>query len=41
VSLEDCQQMAQRAFELDDARQVNAYLQSRFAELVPELALSI
>lgn len=41
VSLDDCQRMARRAFELDDAGQIAAFLQTRFTELVPELALSI
>lgn len=41
VSLDDCQQMARRAFDFDTAREVGAYLQSRFTELLPEMTLGI
>lgn len=41
VTMKDCEQMAERAFEFDTAREVDAFLQSRFAELLPEMALSI
>ncbi len=39
VSLTDCQAMAKRAMEFGTAREVDAYLQARFAELLPEMAL--
>ncbi len=41
VSLQDCQDLAARAFEFDTAREIDAFLQSRFAELVPEMSLGI
>lgn len=41
VTLDDCVQMADRAFEYDTAREVDAYLQSRFAELLPEMSLGV
>ncbi len=41
VSLEQCEQMAARALELETAREVDAYLMSHFATLVPELALGV
>lgn len=41
VKIEDCEQMATRALELGTAREVDAYLQSRFAEMLPEMALGV
>ncbi len=41
VSLTDCEQLASRVFEFSTAREVDAYLQSRFAELLPEMALGV
>ncbi len=41
VKLSDCQQLASRVFEFSTAREVDAYLQSRFAELLPEMALGV
>ena len=41
VSLEDCTQIAKRVFEFDTAREVDAYLKTRFAELLPEMALGV
>jgi len=41
VSLADCEQLASRVFEFSTAREVDAYLQSRFAELLPEMALGV
>lgn len=41
VNLSDCTQIAKRVFEFDTAREVDAYLKTRFAELLPEMALGI
>lgn len=41
VQLSDCQQLAERVFQLDTAREIGVYLNNRFGELVPELALEI
>ncbi len=41
VNIEDCQQLAERVFQFTTAREVDAYLQSRFAELLPEMALGV
>ncbi|MEZ6135469.1 MAG: phosphoenolpyruvate--protein phosphotransferase [Pirellulaceae bacterium] len=41
VKITDCEQMARRVLELGTAREVDAYLQSTFAELLPEMALGI
>ncbi len=41
VTLVDCQQIAERVFEFDTAREVDAYLKTRFAELLPEMALGV
>ena len=41
VSLEDCTQIAKRVFEFDMAREVDAYLKTRFAELLPDMALGV
>ncbi len=41
VNLADCTQIAQRVFEFDTAREVDAFLKARFAELLPEMALGI
>lgn len=41
VSLEDCTQIAKRVFEFDTAREVDAYLKTRFTDLLPEMALGI
>ena len=41
VSLEDCSQIAKRVFEFDTAREVDAYLKTRFTDLLPEMALGI
>jgi phosphoenolpyruvate-protein phosphotransferase (PTS system enzyme I) len=41
VNITDCQQMAARVFEFGTAREVDAYLQSRFAELLPEMAVGV
>lgn len=41
VSLKDCTQIAKRAFEFDTAREVDAYLKSRFSDLLPEMALGV
>ncbi len=41
VSLEQCQMLAARAMEFETAREVDAYLMSHFASLVPELALGV
>jgi phosphoenolpyruvate-protein phosphotransferase (PTS system enzyme I) len=39
VTLEQCQALAARAMEFETAREVDAYLMSQFAILVPDLAL--
>jgi phosphotransferase system enzyme I (PtsI) len=39
VTLEQCKTLAARAMEFETAREVDAYLMSHFAALVPELAL--
>jgi phosphoenolpyruvate-protein phosphotransferase (PTS system enzyme I) len=39
VTLADCQAMAQRSLEFGTAREVDAYLQGRFAQLLPEMAI--
>lgn len=39
VSAEDCRLLAQRAMEFDTAREVDVYLKTRFAELLPDMAL--
>ncbi len=39
VTLADCEAMAQRALEFGTAREVDAYLQVRFAQLLPEMAI--
>jgi phosphoenolpyruvate-protein phosphotransferase (PTS system enzyme I) len=39
VSVTDCQAMAARSLEFGTAREVDAFLQSRFAELLPEMAV--
>ena len=39
VSLADCEAMATRSLEYGTAREVDAYLQGRFAELLPEMAI--
>ncbi len=39
VSLIDCQSMAKRALDFGTAREIDAYLQARFAELLPEMVL--
>lgn len=41
VSLEDCTQIAKRVFEFDTAREVDAYLKTRFSDLLPEMALGV
>lgn len=41
VTLEQCQAMAKRALEFETAREVDAFLMSHFATLVPELALGV
>ncbi len=41
VSLEDCTQIAKRVFEFDTAREVDAYLKTRFTDLLPEMALGV
>jgi phosphotransferase system enzyme I (PtsI) len=41
VKLSDCAQMAERALEFGTAREVDAFLKSRFAELLPEMALGV
>lgn len=41
VSLEDCLQIAKRVFEFDTAREVDAYLKTRFTDLLPEMALGV
>lgn len=41
VSLEDCTQIAKRVFDFDTAREVDTYLKTRFAELLPEMALGV
>ncbi len=41
VNLQDCTQLATRVFEFDTAREVDAYLKTRFAELLPEMALGV
>ena len=41
VTLEQCQALAARAMEFEMAREVDAYLMSHFASLVPELALGV
>ena len=38
VSLDDCEQLAARAIEFGTAREVDAFLQTRFSELLPEMA---
>jgi len=39
VTLADCEAMAKRSLEFGTAREVDAYLQGRFAELLPEMAM--
>ncbi len=39
VTLADCIAMAERSLEYGTAREVDAYLQGRFAELLPEMAI--
>jgi phosphoenolpyruvate-protein phosphotransferase (PTS system enzyme I) len=39
VTLADCQALAQRSLEFGTAREVDAYLQGRFAQLLPEMAI--
>ena len=39
VSLSDCQSMAKRVLDFGTAREIDAYLQARFAELLPEMVL--
>ncbi len=41
VSLEDCVQIARRVFDFDTAREVDAYLKTRFSDLLPEMALGV
>ncbi|MFO1063684.1 MAG: phosphoenolpyruvate--protein phosphotransferase [Pirellulales bacterium] len=41
VTLEQCKAIASRALEVELAREVDAYLMSHFASLVPELALGV
>jgi phosphotransferase system enzyme I (PtsI) len=41
VKLEDCSQLANRVFDFSTAREVEAYLKTRFAELLPEMALGV
>ncbi len=41
VRLSDCTQLAQRVFDFDTAREVDAYLKTRFAELLPEMTLGV
>ncbi len=41
VSLEDCVQIAKRVFDFDTAREVDAYLKTRFSDLLPEMALGV
>ncbi len=41
VGLDDCEQIAQRVFEFATAREVDGYLQTRFAELLPEMSLGV
>jgi phosphotransferase system enzyme I (PtsI) len=41
VRLEDCNQLANRVFDFSTAREVEAYLKTRFAELLPEMALGV
>lgn len=41
VTLEQCQSLANRAIEFETAREVDAFLTTQFASLVPELALGI
>lgn len=41
VSIDDCRNLARRCFEFETAREVDAFLQSRFAELVPEMAAGV
>lgn len=41
VTIDECQALALRCYEFDTAREVDAFLQARFAELVPEMALGV
>lgn len=41
VRMEDCQQIAARVFDFDTAREVDTYLKTRFAQLLPEMALGV
>ncbi|MCA9125679.1 MAG: phosphoenolpyruvate--protein phosphotransferase [Planctomycetales bacterium] len=41
VDLTDCQQIATRVFDFGTAREVDAFLQQRFAELLPEMAIGV
>lgn len=41
VQLSDCQEMAKRALELGTAREIEVYLQARFAKLLPEMAMGV
>lgn len=41
VRLGDCEQLASRVFDFSTAREVDTFLQNRFAELLPEMALGV
>ncbi|MEM8735361.1 MAG: phosphoenolpyruvate--protein phosphotransferase, partial [Planctomycetota bacterium] len=41
VSNADCCEIAERVFDFDTVREVDAFLQTRFSELVPEMALGV
>ena len=41
VRLEDWQQIASRIFDFDTAREVDAFLQARFSDLLPDMALGV
>ena len=38
---EDWQQIASRIFDFDTAREVDAFLQARFSDLLPDMALGV
>jgi len=37
VSLEQCEQIAERVMEMDSAREIDAYLQEQLRKVAPEL----
>jgi phosphoenolpyruvate-protein phosphotransferase (PTS system enzyme I) len=41
VNLTDCEQLAARVFDFSTAREVDTFLQARFAELLPDMAAGV